>query len=267
MGDVSVNGPTKLAPTISKWVWYESNAALKQGEAVCYNFDYGTGTDSDARRYNHVETPSTTNAQWFAGVAARAYSAKSGGQLIEIYVPGSVCLIRLGAAAASTTVGVGLVTFDVTSGYEGYFRYEGLPGEGSAVPLEETTTGTNQTCLAKLQTGPPSGGVEVVQIVDDTAFVAMVGGTTLLVGAVCGTGAAEEDIADGTIEGLRKKFEVITTAITTNEAVVNIAGDDGITLAGGALASLTFGAIGDQCVLAWTGGTWRNMASVGVVEA
>ena len=266
--DVSVNGPTTLKNTISKWVWFESEVALEEGEAVCYNWDYtGDGaTYSDARRRNNVETPSTTNAQHFAGVAARAYSAKTGGRLIEIYVPGSVCNIRLGSAT-DTTIGVGLLTFDVTAAYVGQFRYEGLGGEGSAQPLQTIANdGSTATCLAKLQTGPPSGGVEVVQIVDDTAWVAMVGGTTLIIGAVCGGGAAEETIVDGTIEGLRKKVEVITTAVTGNEAIVNVAGGDGITLAGGALATLTLGAIGDQVVLDWAGACWRNAASVGVAE-
>jgi len=268
--DRSVNGPIDLQNRIVEYVWYESNAALKVGQAVCYNYDYtGDGaTYAEASRYNRVETCSTTNAQHFAGVSEHAYSAKAGGQLIEINKPGSVCKILLGKDT-STVVGVGLLTFDVTTDYVGQFRYEGLDGAGSAQPLQTVTAdgASTATCLALLQEGPPSGGVEVVQIVANTAWVAMVGGTTLIIGVASGSSSPTEEVLDGTIEGLRKKVEVITTAITTNEAALDIENNDGITLAGGALASCALGAVGDQVVLKWSGGAWRNMASVGVTES
>jgi hypothetical protein len=185
--------------------------------------------------------------------------------LIEIYRPGSTCNIYSGA---NSTIGVGLLTFDVTSSYEGYFRYEGLRGEGSAIPLQTVDrSSTAGVCQALLLGGDPSGGVEVVQLVDNTAWVAMVGGTTLIVGAAMAVGSPTEEVLDGTIEGLRKKVEVITTAVTTNEAALDIENNDGITLAGGALASCALGAIGDQVVLQWSGGVWRNMASTGVTES
>lgn len=229
-GDISVNGPTKLNPTISKWVWYESNAALEEGEAVCYNWNYtGDGaTYSDARRANNVETPTTLNAQWFAGVAARAYSAKSGGQLIEIYVPGSVCNIRLGintSTVAGTIGWNGILTFDVTSDYEGQFRYAGLIGEGSAIPLQTVTAdGVNTaTCLAKLQTGEPSGGVEVVPLVATGAIgTLMIGGTTLVTGAAIDTGNNTYTLADAALTGLRKKFQVITAEITAYDFIITV---------------------------------------------
>jgi len=255
--DMSINAHQKKANTRSLWVWFEGATALKEGQAVCYNWDYGTDSAADARRYNRVELPSTTNAQHFAGVAARAYSAKSTGQLIEIFGPGSICSVY---CKADCTIGVGLLTFDVTSSYEGWFRYEGLPGKGSARPLQTVDRSTDAgLVLCRLMEGPQSGGVEVVQLVDDTAFVMMVGGTSLLIGAACTTSSPAEEIVDGTIEGLLKKVEIITTAVTTNEARVNIENDDGNEPADGTqdLDGLELGAVGDQCVLEWAANSWN----------
>lgn len=221
--DTSINAPTKKMPAIKKSVWYESNAALSTGEAVCYNWDFtGDGaTYAEARRYNHVETPSTTNAQHFAGVAVRAYSAVSGGQLIEIYVPGSVCYILCGKDT-NTVVGVGLLTFDVTAGFKGEFRYTGLPGAGSAQPLQTTTGDASDPgkCMALLQEGPQSGGVEVVACATPGP-TCMVGGTTLITGGNPGGGSAIT-LADGTIPGLRKKFGQITSELTTTSIVITV---------------------------------------------
>lgn len=218
----AINAYEKQARTFSEWVWYETNAVLSEGEAVCYNWDYGTATAADGRRLNRVETPSTTNAQWFAGVAARDYAAVSGGQLIEINNPGSVCNILCGKDT-DTVVGTGLLTFDVTTGFKGEFRYEGLSGAGSAQPLQTTTGDASLPglCLALLQTGPPSGGVQVLTATAGARTDQMVGGTTLYTGA----SIAQDQtltLADGAISGLRKKFKVITTELTTADIVITV---------------------------------------------
>jgi len=265
MVSFAIDSHEKQGPVFSAWVWFGGSTALKEGQGLCYNYDYGEATAADGRRFNRVELPSTTNAQYFAGVAARKYSAVSGGQLIEIYLPGSVCNIY---AKANCTLGTGLLTFDVTDDYEGYFRYEGLDGEGSAQPMQTVNRAdTAGLVYAKLQVGPPSGGVEVVQLVDDTAFVMMVGGTSFLIGAACGTNSPAEEIVDGTIEGLRKKIEIITTAVTTNEARVNIENDDGNEPADGTqdLDGLELGAVGDQCVLEWVANSWNIRGANGCV--
>lgn len=265
MGNEAINAYEKKPYERLAVVWYETNAALKEGEAVCYNQDYGTATAFDGRRLNRVETPSVTNAQWFAGVAAREYAAVSGGQFIEIFLPGSICNVWSGA---STTINVSFLTFDVTSTFEGFFRYEGLPGVGSAVPLQTVDrSSTAGLCMARLMEGPESGGVEVVQLVADTAWVAMVGGSTMIIGVASSSSSPTEEVLDGTIESLLKKVEVITTAATTNEAALDIENNDGITLAGGALASIALGAVGDQVVLQWIGGKWRTMGETGVTES
>lgn len=254
----SVNGPIDLQGSIPKYVWYESNAALKVGQAVCYHWDYtGDGEgEAEASRYNRVETPDTSNAQHFAGVSAHAYSAKSGGQLIEIYVPGSICKVLLGSAT-DTVIGVGLLTFDVTSDYEGQFRYEGLDGEGSAQPLQTITNdGSTATCLVKLQEGPPSGGVEVVAC-DTPGPTCMVGGSSLITGGNPG-GASAITLADGTITGLRKKFVQITPELTTTDIVITVS--TGMRQDGTALQTVTYTHgqtnLDMEVVLEWRGGSW-----------
>jgi len=256
MTSFALNAPTKKARTFSEWVWFESATALHEGQAVCYNWDYGTATDFDARRYNHVEPPTSLNAQYFAGVAARDYTAVTGGQLIEVYLPGSVCNIYV---AVTTVKGAGIFTFDVTSGFAGQFRYEGLEGEGSAQPMQTTTyVATAQLCMALLQKGPPSGGVEVVDIVDNDAIgVLMIGGTTLVTGATIGAGHCTYTLADGARENIRKKFGVITTEIATNNLVITVTTGRVDALDDANLSSVTFAGasttVGTKINLAWNG--------------
>jgi len=215
----AINAPIDVGKTKSEWVWYSSNAALSEGEAVCYNWDYGTATTSEPSRYNRVETPTTANAQHFAGVAARAYSAISTGQFIEIYKPGSVCNVLVGA---STVVGVGFLTFDVTTATVGQFRRMGLPGKGSARPLQTTTyVATAQSCLCELMEGPQSGGCEDLTATAGALASHMVGGTTFFIGASIGSNETLT-IANGTIPGLRKKYGVVDTELTTSNIVITV---------------------------------------------
>jgi hypothetical protein len=202
-------------------VWFNGDVALAEGVAVCFNFDYGTATDSEAKRLNEVEVPTSLNAQFFAGTTNAAYIAVTGGQFIEINRPGSLCKILV---AASTVVGVGLLTFSVDAATAGQFISVGLPGEGSATPYQTTTyVATAQLCLARLQQGQPSGGVENVTVVDNDAIgTLMIGGTTLITGATIGAGDSTYTLADGAVPGIRKKFKVITTEIATNDFVITV---------------------------------------------
>lgn len=264
MSSQALNAYEKKAATISKWVWFTGTTALLEGQAVCFDWDYGTATDSEARRFARVEVPSTTNAQHFAGVCAQKHAASATGQLVEIYVPGSVCKVLVGA---STVVGVGRLTFEITGtvATNGTFRYEGLEGEGSCIPMQTTTfVATYQLCLAKLDPpGRPSGGLEAVQLVDNTAFVAMVGGTTCLIGAALTNGDATETVDDGAIAGLRKKFVIITTEITTNDAVLTITNGRMHVDADTTLASVTFAGastcLNTKIALEWDG-AWSVVA-------
>ena len=133
--DQSINSHRSQSRKFTEWVEYTGTDALKEGEGVCYDSDYGTATKADARRANNVERPSLANNRNFAGVAARCYSAQAGGQLIEINNPGSVCLIALGA---NTVLNTGMLTCQA-GGAAGRFSDKGFPGRGSAIPKQTVT--------------------------------------------------------------------------------------------------------------------------------
>lgn len=265
----ALNAYEKQARLVIEEVWFEGTTALLEGQAVCYNYDYGTATAYDGRRFNKVEVPSQTNMRYFAGVAACAYEAKSTGQLIRIYRPGSVCNIL---STASTTLGSGRLTFEYTStvATNGSFGLAGFPGEGSAVPLQTVDRSTTAgLCQAYLEEGEPSGGVERVAVAAG-ANVCMVGGVSYIVGSSIASDATFT-LADGTLSGLKKAFSVITTAVTTNNFVVTVtSGIQGIANADPttALASITMNALAEETVLQWdgvasAGGLWRVVMTVG----
>jgi hypothetical protein len=146
--DRSNNGPAQLGNVILEWVWYEGTDALLEGEAVCYNTNYGTATSRDGQRCNRVERPTSSNNKAFAGVAARNYAASSTGRFVEIYCPGSKGIyIALGA---NTVIDTDFLTFTVgTAGEAGRFVRQGYRGRGSAyirqtvtALLESSMTGT-----------------------------------------------------------------------------------------------------------------------------
>lgn len=252
--DRSINAPQKKANTISEWVWFEGSTALKEGQGVCYNWDYGTASDADARRTNRVELPSITNARFFAGVAARAYSAKTNGQLIEIFKPGSTCNIL---SKASTAIGVGILTCEAGGTYAGYFRYAGYQGEGSAVPLQTVDrSSTAGNCLAKLQEGIPSGLVEVPTLkAAGGAHTFMVGGVTIFDTATTLEADATFTLADSTIPGLKKMFKCMATMTTKDIVVTVTSGKKGVGDADptGTLATITMDADDEECEVTWGG--------------
>lgn len=136
--DASVNGHQKSSNAIVGWYWYEGTDALMEGEAVCFNTNYGVAASRDGRRCNRVERPSVSNNNAFAGVAARDYPACSVGQLIECNLPGSKGVnIALGA---DTVIDTGILTFQVGGGSAaGRFVKAGYAGRGSIVPRQTVT--------------------------------------------------------------------------------------------------------------------------------
>ncbi|MFO7935998.1 MAG: hypothetical protein R6V06_00070 [Kiritimatiellia bacterium] len=132
--DRSNNGPLALANRVVSDVWYSGTDALKKGEAVCYNTDYGTPATFVASRGNRVERPSSSNNMAFAGVAERNYPARAGGQMITINCPGSTGVdVALGA---NVTINAGILTFTVGSGGVSRFVKGGFKGRGSIVPRQ-----------------------------------------------------------------------------------------------------------------------------------
>lgn len=274
--DMSINAHEKNENRNVLWVWFEGSTALLKGQGVCYNWDYGTATASDARRTNRVEVPTILNARYFAGVAARAYSAKTGGQFIEVNGPGSYCEIL---AAATTVRGTGELTCEAGGTYAGYFRYRGFEGEGTAVPLQSVsgTVGSPLVCLAKLQEGPPSGLVEDVAtntdgLLDGGATTFMIGGVSYISADISTGGDATFTLADGTTSGLKKAF--VCQSSQTNDVVINVtSGIEGVANADptNALATVKLNADLEETMLQWrafdTNGLWYIQHTVGATIA
>jgi hypothetical protein len=192
--DKSANSHVADGNRIIEWVWYAGTDAISEGEGLCYNTDYGTAANVDGRRNNHVERPSVSNNKAFAGVAARNYSAKSSGQMIEINCPGSRGVkIALGV---NTVIGTGLLTFCVAGRYDvgvntgltteaGRFYTGKYKGRGSAIPRQTVTA-----LLEASMTGAWSLATDGVTLtVTDTTGLSA-GDTVVLVGGEDdGTGA------------------------------------------------------------------------------
>ncbi len=266
--DASINAYLKQGRRILARVWFGGTTALKEGQGVCYNFDHypsgGAVTTSNEDRYNRVELPATANSLHFAGVSAHAYAASSTGQFIEICLPGSVCNIL---CYADVVIGVGVVTCEagnaLSSTYAGYFSRAGFDGEGSAVPLQTVTgDGDVEVCLAYLQTGLPSGLVEVVTPPSTGALMTLLPfGITFLKAATIASQDATATLADGTIMGQRKAFQCEGT-MTTNQVDVTITTgkqeDYSTTLAG-----IIYDADGEDTYLSWNGLFWIEVANTG----
>jgi len=266
MTSFAVNSHEKKPKAFSEWVWFTGSTALKEGQGVCYDFDSGTASAADGRRSNRVELPSITNARYFAGVAARDYAAVTGGQLIEIYGPGSWCNIY---AKANCTLGSGRLTCEAGGTYAGYFRYAGFEGEGSAVPLQTVNrASTAGKVFAKLEEGPASGLLEVVTPTAG-AITCMVGGVTLFAAADIASNATFT-LADGTLHGQRKCFSAIGEIATSDIVVTVTSGIQGVANNSPttALATITLSADEHETVLEWlgvnaAGGLWVCQYNLG----
>jgi hypothetical protein len=126
-------------------VWFPGSTQVRKGMGLCYDLDIvstntgETATDPWGRRYNSVAVPDNTNNLAFAGVASQNYKAMANGQLIDIHKPGGVAEIAVGLG---TTINGANVTCSVNSADAGRFTLQGLPGRGTAMPLQTITAAT-----------------------------------------------------------------------------------------------------------------------------
>ncbi len=271
MPDQSINAHIKQAQTKSAWVWFNGAVALKEGQGVCYNWDYGTAATREARRTNEVEVPTILNAPYFAGVTARSYSASTGGQFIEIFLPGSTCNVW---STVSNTIGVGRTTCQAGAGVAaaGYFTLTGFPGRGSAIPLQTIDrSSTAGLCLVLLEDGEQSGLVENITDyagAEAVAKVIMVGGVSY-VGGTTATGAKTFALADGTKVGQKKGFFVRTSF--SSEALTVTPASTGVRLDGSTtLATFVLETAQDAIIVKWsglgTGATWSTESLYATTE-
>lgn len=123
-------------------VWFTGSTALVKGQGLCYDQDRGTAASADATRGSYVELPSASNNLWFAGVADMDYPARTGGQMIKINLPGSVCEV---AVSIGCTVGSTVLTCSAATGDAGRFSAAGFRGEGTGAALQTVSTTTSTT--------------------------------------------------------------------------------------------------------------------------
>ncbi len=267
----AINAHIKQAQVISAFVWFNGDGALKEGQGVCYNWDYGTAADYDARRTNIVEVPTILNAPYFAGVAARPYSASVGGQFIEINLPGSTCNVW---TLIDTVIGVGRITCQAGAGAvaAGYWTVTGFPGKGSAIPLQTVTASTGALCMALLEDGEQSGLVENLTPwtgAEAEAKVFMVGGISYFSGSADDSGAKTFALADGTKVGQKKGF--FCSVILNSDTLVVTPASTGVRLDGSTtLASFTMETAQDAIIVKWsglgTGATWSTESLFATTE-
>ena len=267
--DRSISSPLRNGQKDTVWVWYDETVALLQGQGVCFNWNYNspanqvrpaaeTAASVDYQRTNRVKLPTILNAPYFAGVANADYAAQPNGQLIEICVPGSTCMIL---TKKSLTIGVGRVTCQAGGALAGYFTNEGFAGQGSAVPLQtlDTSTTAGKT-LALLETGPQSGLQETLAAsTAGGAATVMVGGVTHFPTETIAANLTNTPAA-GTKYGVRKRFVVDGTQ-TTSSIVITFGGTamkyDNTTT----LATLTTGTSGADATVEWVG-YWHLVANL-----
>lgn len=135
--DGSVNGHIDQPNAKVEMVWYGGDDAVAEGIALFYNSDYGTAADSEASRGNRVEKPGGTlnSPNDFAGVAKGSYAARTGGQFIEIYAPGSRCVPVQLDTGETCTINTGTLKPAVTTG-EWTDPAAETWGRGAALPRE-----------------------------------------------------------------------------------------------------------------------------------
>lgn len=170
---VYVNGEKQILER----AYFGGDTLLEKGIGLCFNQDYGTATTKEASRSRRVEVPDTTNNRAFAGVTSTSYPAKTGGRWIDLCLPGSVCEIAVGVAAAIQKNNAVRVTCSAGAADAGRFTVAGLAGRGSAIPLQTAGAGVVFALLTGVAVSDADGnqitaaGIGTASEVGDRVFV------------------------------------------------------------------------------------------------
>lgn len=177
---------------------YHGTAALKKGRGMCFDMDYLTTNTGElavdpfgGRGLKEVAIPSASNANSFAGVLTENYPANPNGlqRQVQLALPGGCAMV---SQRVISTSGLGRITCVVDStvgdGNSGLFAYGGLPGRGSAVPLQTLVAATDGN-LAIADLGMASDGVYAAGT--DLTTITLTGAGTAL-GYVATTVAADK---------------------------------------------------------------------------
>lgn len=234
-------------------------AALVQGQAVCFNFDYGTATAVDGQRLQVVEAPSVSNNRCFAGVLKSAKAAHTSGELqvVEVITKGG-CLVNVGAS--SVTLG-DYLTADIL---DGKFYSVGEQGKGTVKILQ--TLSAAGLALAELLEGQQSGLVHTQAVAaGGGAIVLSPVGRSLVDGTLADTADYTYTLANGKVIGERKSIKM-SVAMAANDLVVTVTSGVQIDRTT-ALATVTFNAINEEAHLEWNGKTWMLLDYSGATLA
>jgi len=242
-------------------VWYSGTDTLKEGYALCYDYNSqtdGFNLDTDAviddstvalGRRRVVEKPAVANCAYFAGVVAPEFEGFVGPGEIAIIPPGNACNIWAAGDADMETNDKKTLTFSVD---QYYFKYAGWPGEGTALVLQDVDrSSTAGLVQAYLMTGEPSCGVEAVTpVAGAITSINEEVGATILVAATIDSNATQT-LTGGQYIGQRKLIRGAT--MTTSDVVLTL------TITGG--TTLTIDAATEQMCAIWGNGIWMDMGS------
>lgn len=251
-----------------------TNVTLGKGYGVCYDRSYvttatgETATDPLAQRDWRVALPTTSNNLDFAGVTTQGYIIPPGGKLIEIYEPGSCCLVYVSNDVTLGNLVTCLVGANAGKFGGGDLANEGFAGRGTAKVLETVDVSDDgYMCLVMLQEGAESG---LIQVVD--ASTGAGGATTLTAGGLTwfdgGDVAADltATLANGTFVGQMKRYRLETAMAAGDDIAITVT--TGVQLDGTtALASLELDADNDDSTLMWVGPHWRLIGNSGTALA
>lgn len=230
---------------ITDTLWYSGTDAVAEGEPLCYGNDEGS----------YLARPSQSNCNRFAGVALRAYSAKTTGQLVEIAKPGSKGInVKLGEDVSAGDY----VTFTLGSTDKEFIK-GGFLGCGTGL-CTDAGTDTNLVQV-DLQVGDESGGIETIDP-EAGANTVSAFGVTLLTAQTLASAAAIT-VADPVVDGQKKAFKA-TGTMTTSDVEIDLATASLQPDFSTALAAINaIDADGDGVVLEARGGKWYVVGLTG----
>lgn len=210
---VGVQGSHKdVLTAFPKRVFFTGTGALVKGQGLCYDADRGTAADAEAERDKYVELPTTSNNLHFAGVSVEGYSARSSGQWITIFEPGSVCQVAIGV---DSVVDSTLMTCSVNTVDAGRFTKQGFPGRGTAMALQTNASGV----LASGEGGDAALDSTGLIITDSSAFSGLTAGKSYDVYVLAG-----EDDGTDLVTGLKTTGIYLTDNTLTLAAVASTTG-------------------------------------------
>ena len=210
---VGVQGSHKdVLTAFPKRVFFTGTGALTKGQGLCYDADRGTAADVEAERDKFVELPTTSNNRHFAGVCVGGYSAKSSGQWITIFEPGSTCQVSIGIDSAVDST---MMTCSVNSVDAGKFTKEGFPGRGTALSLQTNASGVLASDYAQ------NGALDTTGLIltHTAAFAGLTAGKSYDVYILAG-----EDDATDAVTGVKTTGIYLTDNTLTLAAVGSTTG-------------------------------------------